>query len=64
MTNEQQRRLTSRIIASRKQKEFKSAYDNRGRPLLADTFPELGMVLQSIFESGERGIGGGIESHP
>ncbi|KAJ7386267.1 hypothetical protein OS493_010671 [Desmophyllum pertusum] len=63
-TNEQQRRLTKRIIAARKSKEFKSSYDNRGRPLLADEFPELGLVLQSIFEGGESGIGGGIESHP
>lgn len=64
MTNEQQRRLTKRIIASRKLKEFKSSYDNQGRPLLADKFPELGIVLQSIFDSGESGIGFGIESHP
>ena len=64
MTNEQQRRLTKRIIASRKSKEFRSSFDNRGRPLLADEFPELGIVLQSIFESGESGIGGGVESHP
>lgn len=63
-TNEHQRRLTKRIIAARKSKEFKSSYDNRGRPLLADEFPELGLVLQSIFEGGESGIGGGIESHP
>ena len=64
MTNEQQRRLTRRIISSRKSKEFRSAFDSRGRPLLADVFPELGMVLQSIFESGKGGIGGGIEAHP
>ena len=64
MTNEQQRRLTKRIIASRKSKEFRSCFDNHGHPLLADEFPELGIALQSVFECGESGIGGGVESYP
>lgn len=30
----------------------------------AEIFPELGIVLESIFEYGDLKIGGGLESHP
>ena len=63
MTNGNQRRLYKRIIALRKSKEFRKKFDSRGRALKADIFPELAVVLESIFESGDKGIGGGVESH-
>ena len=64
MTNEQQRRLTKRIIAQRKQKEFKLQFETRGRALKADLFPELKLVLEEIFSHGTSGMLGGLESHP
>ena len=56
--------MTSRIISSRKKKEFRIKCDSRGHSLLSDTFPELATGLESIFESGASGIAGGRESHP
>ena len=64
MTNEQQRRLTKRIIGQRKMNEFKLKHETRGRALLADIFPELKIVLEEIFNHGVNGMHGGLESHP
>ena len=63
MTNEQQRRLHKRIVVSRKNKEFRKKFDARGRLLKAEMFPELAHTLESIFVSGDKDIGGGLESH-
>ena len=51
-TNEQQRRLTKRVIASKKQTLFKLRSETRGRTLLADIFPELKVVLEEILNYG------------
>ena len=64
MTNEQQRRLTKRVIASKKQTLFKLRSETRGRTLLPDIFPELKVVLEEIFNYGSEGMMGGLESHP
>ena len=64
LTNEQQRRLTKRIIAQRKRKIFKLQFETRGRALKADLFPELKFVLEEIFSYGSSGLLGGLESHP
>lgn len=63
MTNENQRQLHKRVIALRKSKEFRKQFDSRGRALKADIFPELAAVLEGVFASGDKGIGGGLESH-
>ena len=64
MTNEQQRRLTKRVIASKKQTLFKLRSETCGRTLLADIFPELKVVLEEIFNYGSEEMMGGLESHP
>ena len=68
MTNAQQSRLTKRIVEKRKQKEVKlpEQYDNRGRMLKYDQFPEMPRIIEGIFEGGsiDRGCDGGLESHP
>ena len=64
MTNEQQRRLTKRIIGQRKMNEFKLKHETRGRALLANIFTELKIVLEEIFNHGVNGMYGGLESHP
>ena len=64
LTNEQQRRLTKRIIACKKQKLFKLQSETRGRALIADLFPELKIVLEEIFNYGSGEMVGGLESHP
>ena len=64
LTNEQQRRLTKRIISQRKHKLFKLQFETRGRNLKADIFPELKFVLEEIFSHGSNGLLGGLESHP
>ena len=64
LTNEQQRRLTKRIIASKKQKLFKLRSESRWRTLIADLFPELKVVLKEIFCHGTAEMLGGLESHP
>lgn len=65
LTNEQQRRLTKRIVAQRKKSEFKLQYETRGREMLADIFPELKFVMEEIFNQGSTGmLHGGLESHP
>jgi hypothetical protein len=64
LTNEQQKRLTNRIIAQRKQKRFQLACETRGRRLKADIFPELKIVLEEIFSHGSSGMVDGLESHP
>ncbi len=68
MTHEQQSRLTKRIIAKRKQNELKlpDRYDNRGRGLKYEQFPEMSRIIESIFEGGslDEYTGGGLESHP
>ena len=64
MTCEQQRRLTVRIINKRKQNMFRLSYENRGRKLKSDVFPQLGIVLENIFQAGDAGDGGGVECHP
>ena len=61
MTCEQQRRLTVRIINKRKQNMFRLSYENRGRKLKSDVFPQLGIVLENIFQAGDAG---GVECHP
>ena len=63
MTCEQQRRLTVRIINKRKQNMFRLSYENRGRKLKSDVFPQLGIVLENIFQVGDAGDGG-VECHP
>ena len=63
-TNEQQRRLTKRVIASKKQTLFKLRSEMRGRTLLADIFPELKVVLEEILNYGSGEMMGGLESHP
>ena len=66
MTNEQQRRLTKRIVQSRKIKEIRTINAGRGRHMKTQQFPELASVIEYAF--GERDIqelgGGGVESHP
>ena len=68
MTNEQQRRLTKRIIEHHKKKETKLSqkYDGRGRKLKVEEFPEFSKILEIVFESGsaDSNRGGGLESHP
>lgn len=68
MTNEQQSRLTKRIIEKRKQSEIKlpEQYDNRGRMLKHEQFPEMSRIIEGIFEAGsmDETSGGGLESHP
>ena len=63
MTCEQQHRLTARIINKRKQNMLRLAYEPRGRKLKSDIFPQLGIVLENIFQGGEVGDGG-LECHP
>ena len=41
---------TKRITNKRKQSLVKNAYDNRGRKLKAELFPQLGIVLENIFQ--------------
>jgi hypothetical protein len=38
-------------------------YENRGRKLKSDVFPQLGVVLENIFQAGNAGDGG-LECHP
>lgn len=68
MTNEQQLRLTKRIVTKRKQNELKipDRYDNRGRELKYEQFPEMSKIIESIFEGGsmDHYTGGGLESYP
>ena len=64
LTNEQQRRLTKWVIASKKQKLFKLHSETCGRALIADLFPELKVVLEEIFHYGTEEMMGGLESHP
>lgn len=68
MTNEQQRRLTKRIIEYHKRKETKLSkqFDGRGRKLKVEEFPELPKILEKVFENGSADDkrGGGLESHP
>lgn len=66
MTNEQQRLLTKRIVAKRKEKEMKLKIDSRGCMLKCEQWPELAKTLEYIFNAqdvNERG-GGGLEAHP
>ena len=62
MTCEQQRRLTVRIINKRKQ-NMCLAYETRGRKFKSDVFPQLGLILENIFQAGDAGDGG-MECHP
>ncbi len=66
--NEQQNRLTKRIIEKRKQKEIRlpEQYDNRGQMLKYEQFPEMPRIIEGIFDAGsmDETIGGGLESHP
>ncbi|CAB3980263.1 Hypothetical predicted protein [Paramuricea clavata] len=62
MTCEQQRRLTVRIINKRKQ-NMCLAYETRGRNFKSDVFPQLGLILENIFQAGDAGDGG-MECHP
>ena len=68
MTNEQQWRLTKRIIEHCKKKEAKrpQQFDNRGHKLKVEEFPEMSKITESVFESGSTDdkLGGGLESHP
>ncbi len=64
LTNEQQRRLTKWVVASKKQKLFKLHSETCGRALIADLFPELKVVLEEIFHYGTEEMMGGLESHP
>lgn len=64
LTNEQQRTLTKRVIASKRQKLFKLRSEMHGRALIAELFPELKMVLEEIFNYSTEGMMGGLESHP
>ena len=64
LTNEQQRRLTKRVIAERKHKYFKRQCETRGRVMKAELFLELKHVLEEIFNLGSNGLLGGLESHP
>ena len=58
LTNRQQCALQQRIIVARKAKEMRTIAEGRGRLLKSDTLPELGILLEGIFE------GSGMESHP
>lgn len=64
MTCEQQRRLIKRIINKRKQNLMQLPYDNRGRKLKAEVFPQLGASLEKIFQEGGKEEIGGLECHP
>ncbi len=64
MTCAQQLRLTKRIINKRKQSLVRTSYDNRGRKLKAELFPQLGIVLENIFQQGGKEEIGGLECHP
>ena len=58
LTNRQQYALQQRIVTARKAKEMRTIAEGRGRLLKSDSFPELGILLEGIFE------GSGMESHP
>ena len=58
MTNEQQRLLTNRIITKRKKNMYCLSFENRGRELKVEQFPELTSVLESFFDEGN------MEAHP
>jgi hypothetical protein len=68
MTNEQQRRLTKRIVENRKKNEAKlqQKFDQRGRKLKVEEFPEMSKIIENVFETGSTDDkrGGGLESHP
>ena len=50
MTNAQQYRLSKCILTKTFLLQNKLKYENRGRLLKADVFPELGAVIESIFQ--------------
>lgn len=58
LTNRQQYGLQQRIVTARKAKEMRTIAEGRGRLLKSDSLPELGFLLEGIFE------GSGMESHP
>ena len=52
MTCERQKRLSAIMLTKRKEKllQLPRKHDNRGRQLKAEVFPQLGMVLENIFQ--------------
>ena len=58
LTIEQQALLTNNIISERRRKMYKLPFENRGRELKYDQYPELTSILESFFDAG------GMEAHP
>lgn len=50
MTNQEQRRLQKRLILKKQAHIRKKSNAMKGRRLKAGIFPELGMILEQIFE--------------
>ena len=65
-SNNNNYKLTERIISSRKLKEIRTISEGRGRKLKSQEYPELAAVLSYAF--GEHDMkecgGGGLEAHP
>ena len=65
MTNVQQHCLHRRTVNRRKQAEFKTRHEKRGRMLKSEQFPELTTVMEFVFDELDRSEGGGgLEAHP
>ena len=64
MTNNQQYLFTKRKVMKVFNAAKKLQYENCGRVLLDEAFPELATVIEKIFDTGQHEIEGGLESHP